>query len=403
MIGKDLKTKAKEVRVLVPNTAAFFGPPMEVHGQIVKHLDSQVHKVFVATHNEGDSADRFRGIGNAKVREYNLGSTFNSAKNPAAIIFQLLRNLPVILNLLRISWLIRRERIQIIHCASEPRAAFVALILAFLNPIKLVVQVHVWNLDRGFLTRAVVSRLLLRANIIIADSHFIERELIAYGIPPTKVRTVWPGVNNDAFHPELDGAEIRSEFNIDRNAPLIVTVGRVTEQKGQKHLVEAMLEVKHRLPEVKALLVGWQDPARLASGKTYQEELREFCLNNALGDTVIFAGPRSDTSRVFAAADVVVVPSVVKEAFGLVVVEAMSSGKAVIGSDAGAIPELLADGAGEVVPHANSDALAKSIIRVLTDSSVRRRLGRNARARIDKEFREGIAAERVAQIYQELT
>lgn len=389
----------REIRILFPNTAQFFGPPMQVHGQIIKHLDPQIHRVFVTTNSAGDSYEQFRRLPNAGVRTYNLGGTFQDKHNLFSKVIQILGNVPTAVSLLRIIWLIRKEKIEIIHCASEPRSALVGVLLSVLARTKLVIQTHAWNMDRGFLRTSVVAQAFSRADAVIADSHFIEERLVEIGVARAKICSIWPGVDTEAFHPGRDGAGIRREFGVPHDAPLIVTVGRITHQKGQKHLLEALVSVKRLVPGVRLLLVGWADPAKAASGKTYEDELKELCADHGLGDVVTFAGPRTDIPDVFAAADLVVVPSIGVDVCPLVVLEAMACGKSVIGTDSGGIPELIAEDTGILVPKASPEKLAEAIVRLLEQPELRQRQGRNARKRAEEHFYESRAAREVAKVY----
>ena len=121
-----------------------------------------------------------------------------------------------------------------------------------------------------------------------------------------------------------------------------------------------------------------------------------------LVDHVRFLGRRDDVERIYAAADVVVMPSSWDEAFGLVVVEAMASARPVVVTDSGAMPELVAEGAGVVVPRRDEVAMAGAIGRLLDDPSLRARMGQRARARAQARFGLARWVERVVSEYAAL-
>ncbi len=398
-IGRLQAEHHRPARVLFLKTEVFFGPPAKDHAQLVRHLDPTVYRAFVIANSRSDSGVQFRRITDASVYEYDLGGTFSNVFGLRAKVSQFLSNIPVIVNFPRILRLVLSKRIDIVHCASEPRALLLSTMVCALTKRKLVVHAHVEHGNERFLKRPIIKLGLRRANAIITNSEFVKRSVVRMGVDPSKVWAIWNVVDLDSFHPKVSGAGVAREFGIGDEAPLLVTVGRINRQKGQRDLAEALVDVKREVPDVRALMVGWADPARRPSGKTHFEELQEFCAQHDLDDQVVFAEPRTDVPRVFAAADIVVVPSSWEEPFGLVVVEAMASGKPVIATGSGGIPELITEDTGILVPRGNSRALAEAIVRLLKNRALRERLGRNARKRAEQHFYESRLAEEVEQVY----
>ena len=133
---------------------------------------------------------------------------------------------------------------------------------------------------------------------------------------------------------------------------------------------------------------GWGATRSCSSPATGRSSSPAAALARAFGlaDHVRFLGLRDDVERVFAAADVVVMPSLWDEAFGLVVVEAMAAARPVVVTASGAMPELVAGGAGVVVPKRDEVAMAGAIGRLLDDDAGRTRMGQTARARAITRF-----------------
>jgi glycosyltransferase involved in cell wall biosynthesis len=153
----------------------------------------------------------------------------------------------------------------------------------------------------------------------------------------------------------------------DQNMFVVGFAGNLTEQKGWKVLLEAI----ERLPErFKAVIIG--------DGE--QRPDVESCLKRPkLADRVVYAGvlPKSDLLATYPLFDAFALPSVTTahavEQFGCVLAEAMACGVPVIGSDSGAIPEVIGD-AGLVVPEGDAEALARAIERLSEDEELRARL-----------------------------
>jgi glycosyltransferase involved in cell wall biosynthesis len=117
---------------------------------------------------------------------------------------------------------------------------------------------------------------------------------------------------------------------------------------------------------------------------------------------VRFLGFRTDVTRIFAASDVVVLPSVA-EAFGLVLGEAMVMQKAVVATRVGGIPEIVEDGVtGILVPPASPAALADAILSLLRDPERRTQLGEAGRRRVIETFRFETMMERYEALYEAL-
>lgn len=392
--------RSKEVRILFINTTEFFGPAMQVHSQIMKHLDPKIYRIFVATNSHGNSGEQFRRMPNVVTTEYDLGGSLIGKHGFWAKAVRVFFNIPTLLSFLRILWFVRRERIDLIHAGSNPRMAFLGIPLCLFSGAKLVVHVHAEPRNRGFLRGSLIELGLRRADAVITVSRYMKDIVCGLGISPYKVWPVLNVVDVEKFHPRNEGTKIRREFQIEQHVPLIATVGRITPQKGQKDLLQALVAVRQADPDVKALLVGWDAGTKVSGGRTYLQELQEFCGQHSLTDTVIFGGARTDVPEIFAAADLVVVPSSHAESCPLVVLEAMSTGKPVVGTECGGIPELLENEGGILVPPGHPQDLLKAIIRLLKQPVLRNRLGRNARTRVEERFYESRLAEEVEKVYE---
>jgi glycosyltransferase involved in cell wall biosynthesis len=190
-------------------------------------------------------------------------------------------------------------------------------------------------------------------------------------LPARKVRVVHNGIRLDLFP-----APPRPPRKILR----VAYVGQLIPEKGVATLLAADAQLRA------AGVTGYE---LLVAGKGPQEaELKALA-----HPSVQFLGHVDDVPALFGSADIVVVPSVWAEAFGLVVAEAMACGAAVLVSDAGALPEVVG-GAGVVFRADDADDLAAKLRALLADSETRTRLGAAGRHRafnyfdIDRSVRE---------------
>jgi glycosyltransferase involved in cell wall biosynthesis len=198
------------------------------------------------------------------------------------------------------------------------------------------------------------------------------------------------GVNTKTFRPRVAEAP-----GPDRTLT-IGFVGRMLPAKGLGVLVEALSQLKQE--SWRLLLVG-DGPER----ETVEQELAA----HGLLDRVRFTGAidYQHVPEFYGQMDVLVMPTQttkrVREQFGRVLVEAMASGVAVIGSTCGAIPEVIGR-AGVVVRENDPGALAQAIRRMLSDRALRERLARDGRARVEQLYSWERVAEKTYDLFQKV-
>jgi glycosyltransferase involved in cell wall biosynthesis len=175
--------------------------------------------------------------------------------------------------------------------------------------------------------------------------------------------------------------ELRAEFGVSSDAPLILTVAVQRREKGIDCMIAALPHIRRRVPDAVYLLVG-TGPSR--------GDLERQAQQLGLGPSVCFAGARSDIERFLAAADVFVLPSL-KDPLPTAVAEAMASGLPIIASDVDGISEMIEhDKTGLLVRAGHVAALAEAVTSLLKDRNKALGLGRVARevacARFDDRF-----------------
>jgi len=185
-----------------------------------------------------------------------------------------------------------------------------------------------------------------------------------------------------------------------RPYPTLLSCGRISRQKGSDLLPEAVTEILRQAPGSRFRLVGLRDYPR-------QRRLVETwlaALPAALSARVTVGGwlPRPALSAAYAEADIVLVASR-NETFGLVTLEAMLHGCAVVATRTDGAVALLEDGrSGLLVPPGDANALAQAALRLIADPALRARLGRAAADEARRRQQEEPAARRLIEVYQEL-
>jgi len=289
---------------------------------------------------------------------------------------------------------LRARRYDVVHVHwLVPNAALV-FDLARAHGVPLVISLHgsdVFLAERSLLARLLGEAALRAAGAVSACSSDLRARAIALGARQQRIRSVPYGVDAAAFAPGTSGEALRARFGIAPEALLVLGVGRLVEKKGFGVLIEAAAT----LPGLNVLIAG---------DGSLREELRQTA--RALHAPVTFAGAleRRDVASAFAAADVVVVPSVIDRAGNVdglpnTLLEALACGRPVVASAVAGIPDVVEDGVnGLLVQAGDPAALAGALRRLISDPETRTSLGRAARQSAERE----LTWARAAQAFEEL-
>lgn len=231
-------------------------------------------------------------------------------------------------------------------------------------------------------------------------------------VDPTRVRVIHNGIDVDKWHPVQNDAFLQS-IGMDPSRPSVVFVGRITRQKGLPYLLRAVAMLP---PEVQLILcAGAPDTPEIMA--EVQEGVR---LLQQTREGVVWIErmlPREELSAILTAATTFVCPSVY-EPLGIVNLEAMACGAAVVGTATGGIPEVVADGVtGRLVPidqvqdgtgtPVDPDRFVSDLAAVLTEVATdpvrAREYGDAGRERARTDFSWGAIADTTRALYAELT
>lgn len=183
----------------------------------------------------------------------------------------------------------------------------------------------------------------------------------------------------DLPDPVATRVRLRAEIGIPDGATAIFCVGMLRPDKGQNFLLDALHLLKARGLDLTLVLAG----SATAESADYEAGLK----HQAQGLAVHFLGYREDVSELMQTADLVVIPSLT-EAQPRVAVQAFATGRPVVASAVGGVPEIVKDGeTGWLVPPAQPEALADAIARVLADPAATARVAAGARALAETRMR----------------
>jgi phosphatidylinositol alpha-1,6-mannosyltransferase len=243
--------------------------------------------------------------------------------------------------------------------------------------------------------RALLARVHRAAAAVVANSHNTCSKLETFGVPRPRIHVVEPGVDPQRFRPDTDAGDLRRRLAPDGEV-VMLTVGRLQARKGHDLAIAALDALRREIPKLRYVIVG--------DGEERQR-LETMVADRALGERVTFAGKaeEADLPRYYAAADLFVHPNRLEgndfEGFGIVFLEASSSGLAVIGGASGGVPEAVAaDVSGLLVHGDDVPELAAAIRRLVADPELRRRMGRAGRERVLNYFTWERAARQIGDL-----
>ena len=272
------------------------------------------------------------------------------------------------------------------------------------------------QLGGGYALSSFCERTALEAaDAIIAVSEQMRRDVLASypAVAAERVHVIHNGIDPDEYRPD-SGTDVLERHGIDPARPSVAFVGRITRQKGVPHLLDA---AAHFAPGTQLVLcAGAPDTPELGA------EVREAVAALRAAGRVDVRWieemlPRADVVQILSHATVFVCPSIY-EPFGLVNVEAMACGAAVVASAVGGIPEIVLEGeTGHLVrfepgddpfgspadPEAFARALAARVNDLVADPARARSYGEAGRRRVVEEFSWASVAERTMALYRALT
>lgn len=247
------------------------------------------------------------------------------------------------------------------------------------------------------------------ADAVIAVSSGMREDVLSVypSLDPNRVHVVKNGIDTDVWYPAPPerGESVLAELGVDPSRPMVAFVGRITRQKGVPHLIAAA----HRFdPDIQLVLcAGAPDTPEIAA--EVSAAVQELASRRSGVFWVQEFLPIGKIREILSAATAFICPSVY-EPLGIVNLEAMACGTAVVASDVGGIPEVVAEGVtGRLVHYDAADpagfeaGLAEAVNAVVSDPEQARRFGAAGRQRCIEEFSWAHIAEQTLEIYRKVS
>ena len=296
-------------------------------------------------------------------------------------------------------YILKKRKIDLIHAHWSLPQGLLGIIAKYTLKVPCVTSLHgsdVFGLGHPIF-RSLNKLTIVHSDVLTANSR--ATAAMARNISGRENAKLIPmGVNPDQFQKTTQIVNLRKK--LDLNGEVILSVGRLIDLKGTDYLIKALVKVFSAFPRAKAIIIG--------SGPR-KNHLRKLTQDLHLSENIIFIDKvsQADLVKYYSLADVFVLPSIINQAgetegFGVVLLEAMACGLAVIGSNVGGIPDIIADEeTGLIAQQKDPLHLGNQIVRLLSDMQLREKLARKAQRLIRAKFSWEVIADRFIEIYKD--
>jgi glycosyltransferase involved in cell wall biosynthesis len=295
--------------------------------------------------------------------------------------------------------LIRRyvmsKGIDVLHCHQYTPYVYGVLGAAFTQCRVIFTEHGRFYPDTKRRKRLIVNPFLLYfTDYITAISEATREALVEYeNIPRNKIKVVYNGIDDSHFFSNPD-YEFKTSLGIPTKASILGTVARLDAIKNQKMMIKALNRVLEKFPNTYLIIVG-DGPER--------KNLEELASSLNLTSNIFFTGFKEDAYRFYQIMDIFLLTSF-SEGTAMTLLEAMASRLPIIGTDVGGNPEIIKNGeTGYIIPRDDDQFLAEVIERLLSDKSLRVKLGDAGRKRFEDKFQVEHMVTAYQNIYDELT
>jgi glycosyltransferase involved in cell wall biosynthesis len=287
--------------------------------------------------------------------------------------------------------LIRREHIDLVH-SQLYHANFYGRLAARKAGIPAVISIHN-TYDKRKLHRQIANWYLGRhTDAIIVGSEDIKCDVMRYDhVPASRIEVIPNSVDISRSSSALSRSEARARLGLAERDLVLGTVGRLEEQKGHRHLIEALALMRQRGVSARLLLVG--------EGRK-RRALEALIADLGLAQQVMLLGTREDLGDLFRAMDMFVMPSL-WEGLSLAMLSAMAAGLPVVATSVGGVSEVFCeDEYGFSVPAGDAAALADKIMVCLANLPETVATGAKGAQHVRDNYSDEAKVRRVREVYE---
>jgi glycosyltransferase involved in cell wall biosynthesis len=286
---------------------------------------------------------------------------------------------------------LRKRPVDVVHAHKFGSNMWASMLGHAAGVPVVIAHEHTWSFEGQPLRRVADRHVVARfSDAVIAVSEADRRRMVAeIRMPEERVVLIYNGIDGDGSG---DGERVRRELGLPPGAPVLIQTATLRPQKAVEVMIAATAILRRTYPELRLLVAGQGDVARLQGVASAQ----------GVGDGVLLLGPRFDVADLLAAASVGVLSSDF-EGMPLAVLEYMAAGLPVVATAVGGVPEIVREGeTGFLVAPRDPVALAERVSRLLGDPALARDMGERGRRRQREGFSRQAMVGAVTTLYERL-
>lgn len=374
-----INPRPKRVLYIEANEDGTVGGSHRVLFDLVCNLDSTRYEPVVLFYQSNVYVSRLRTRGAEVITLDEVRARERHIRRNGGRLLKMVENFATIAR--RFQFL-QKHRIDLIHVNNSPAACNDDWLPAA-RMLRVPCVTNVAGDARGPGGGWLHMRLFQSFDHYLSVSQFIHQAMLRLGIRSDRMSLINPGVDLEAYRNRVTRTReaVRRELGIPERAVLALMVGNVREWKGQHVVIAALEEMPAAVRnELHVAFAG----ALRDDDRPYMNELQASVSRAGLSDRVQFLGSRDDVPDLINAADIALHASIRPEPFGLVIVEAMSLGKAIVAANSGGPAEVIDQSSGITFDPMVPSQLADVLSRLVRDPVHRSELGNGALRRAER-------------------
>jgi glycosyltransferase involved in cell wall biosynthesis len=295
--------------------------------------------------------------------------------------------------------LFKSKKYSLVHTHST-KAGFLGRLAAYYSGVPYIVHtLHglPFEIGNDYKSRFYINfeRIIgLITHYVICVGDVLREQVVDWEmLPSKKLRTIYSGIDFKEYIPRCSAFQKKQELGVEAAWPIVGCVGRLSEQKAQYHLIDAISNLRKKYPEIRLILVG--------DGELRSQLEKQIC-DNALSSNVLLLGERNDIADLLNIFDVYAMCSL-WEGVGRALTEAMYWRLPIVATAVNGVKELIKhEETGLLTPTRNPLALAASIDRLAVDPTFAHHLGISARLMVERLMNVEWMIKGIEEVYGEL-
>lgn len=344
---------------------------------LIRWLDKSKYRPLVILPTEGVLVDAFKEEGiEVEVIPYPImRRKYFNLKGICLYGYEMIKYSMILIKIAK------REHIDIVH--TNTAAVMEGVFVSKRLKIPQLWSIHEIIVNPKIMFK-VTSKLIAKySKITITDSRAVKEHLESSGYFDGNIKVVYNSVDSERFNPKNDCSYLYDEWNVSKNAKVIGMMGRVNSWKGQSDFLKAANIIMSKFPDVYTVFIG-----SAFEGEEWREkELADAIGKSPYSDRIISRGYRTDSQGIYKFYDVFVLPSTNPDPLPTVVLEAMATGKPIVGYRHGGVCEMVKEGYNGLLAEVrNPKDLANMIEQLLINDELREQMGEYSRERLLSNF-----------------